>query len=258
MARSEKFYLVLVGDDDKQSFSPGKMRGKELGDFLSLLDEMFSAVLTSEMGDDFGGLRVVGVSKGSLSVACQPAKGQAPVFAALTHQIESGCLAKKVQHPVDKIRALNTEWNTRLEFRRAKKSSPTATIHQLPKVIDGRVAPCVSMNTEMTLYGQIIGISGVKKINISISLLGFPGTIRFEVGKKDDIKKFCSRFGQIVGVSGTAEIRMPDREVTNFVFKDFTPYQERPLAESIEELRKSIGEHFNLEDIDEVVRDIRG
>jgi hypothetical protein len=258
MANPEKFYLVLVGDDDKQSFSPGKMRGKELGEFLSLLDEMFSAVLNSQLGDDFGGLRVVGVSKGSLSIACQPVRAQIPVFADLTNQIESGCLTKKVQPPVEKIRIFNTGWNTRLEFRKTKKGPSVATIHKLPQSPEVCAMSCVSMQTSTTLYGQITSISGVNKINVGISLLGFPGSIRFEVRKKDDIKKFCARFGQIVGVSGTAEVRLPSREITHFAFKDFSPYQETPLPEGIEKLRKSIGDHFNVPDIEEIIREHRG
>ena len=257
MARLEKFYLVLVGDDDKKGFSPGKIRGKELGEFLSLLDDLFSAVLSNQMGNDFGGLRVVGVSKGSLSVACQPVRGQAPVFADLANQIESGCMVKKVQPPVDKLRVFNTVWNTRLEFRRTKKGQPVATIHQLPKEKDVCTLPSVSMQTTTTLYGQITGISGVKKISVVLSLLGFPGGVRFEVGKKD-IKKFCARFGQVVGVSGIADVQLPSREITHFVFKDFSPYQERPLTESIAELRDGIGQYFNIDDIDAIIREHRG
>lgn len=258
MSKADKFYLVLVGDDDKQSFSPEKMRGKELGEFLTLLDEMFSAVLNSQMGEDFGGLRVSGVSKGSLSVACRPAKSQAPVFTDLTNQIKSGCLAKKVQPPVDKLRALNTGWNTRLEFRQTKKGQSVATIRKLPQGPEACTVPCISMQTTTTLYGQITSISGVNKINVGISLLGFPGGIKFEVRKKDDIRKFCARFGQIVGVSGTAEVRLPSREITHFTFTDFSPYQEAPFADGVERLRKSIGDHFNVPDIDAIIQEHRG
>lgn len=258
MAKADKFYLVLVGDDDKQSFSPEKMRGKELGDFLSLLDEMFSAVLNSQFDNDFGGLRVSGVSKGSLCVACNPGRGQAPVFSVLANQINSGCLTKKAQPPVDKIRALNTGWNTRLELRQTKKGQSVATIRKLPQTSEVCAMPCISMQTATTLYGQITSISGVNKINVGISLLGFPGNIKFEVRKKDDIRKFCARFGQVVGVSGTAEVRLPSREITHFTFNDFSPYQETPLAEGIEKLRKSIGDHFNVPDIDAIIQEHRG
>lgn len=258
MAKADIFYLVLVGDDDKQSFSPEKMRGKELGELLSVLDEMFSAVLNSQFESDFGGLRVSGISKGSVCVACNPGSGQAPVFAILADQINSGCLTKKVQPPVDKLRALNTGWNTRLEFRQAKKGPSVATIRQLPQAPAACAMPCITMETDITLYGRIFSISGINKINVGISLLGFPSSIKFEVRKKEDIRKFCARFGQIVGLSGTAEVRLPSREIVHFKFNDFSPYQEVPLAEGIEKLRKSIGDHFNAPDIDAIIQEHRG
>ncbi len=258
MARPEKFYLVLVGNGDKNEFSPLNMRGKELGEFLALLDEMFSSVVNTQIGDDLGGLRIAGVSKGSLCVACQPTKAQAPAFADLANQIGSGCFAKKIRPTVDKIQRFNAVQNTRLEFRREKKGQPVATIHPQQPHPESCAMPQISIKTSTTLYGKITGINGVSKIRVMLSLLGFPGTIRFEVRKKDDIKKFCTRFGQVVGVSGVAEVSLPDREVMKFAFKDFSPYQERPLTESVEELRNAIGEHFNVADIDAVIREHRG
>lgn len=257
MARSKNFYFVLVSEDKDNKLYPQSFRGRELGEFLSLLDDMLSSTISGQIGTDCGGLRVEGITKGSTCIVCHGTSKQVAAFNAVSNEINSGRYTGKTRKYIDKIRTFNSTYSSRLEFRPKKRGPAIATV--VPLTRKQSTMPPLSVSVDTTLYGKISGINGVSKIRVTLSLLGLNGTTDFIVSKKDDIHNFCSRYGEIVGVSGKAEIRLPENEVIKFSFSELAPYQEKSITDVVYDMREKFGSCFNtVHDIDLLVREQRG
>jgi hypothetical protein len=257
MTKQRKFYFVLVSEDKDNKLYPNSFRGKELGDFLRMLDEMVSSSIKGHLGEDCGGLRVEGISKGSTCIVCPANKNQYAAFTSISNEIATGNYSGKTKQHIDKIRNFGTNHTARLEFRLQKRGPAVASL--VPTTRKQPITPPLTIDTDTTLYGKISGINGVSRIKVTLSLVGYNGNVDFIVSSKDDIKEFCSRFGEIVGVNGQATILLPQREVASFSFSSLTRYHETPIFESVELLREKFGPCFNaLDDIDSLIREQRG
>lgn len=258
MPRQRKFYFVLISEDKDSKLYPNTFRGKELGELLRLLDEMISSSIADQLGTDSGGLRIEGISRGSACVSCRATKNQWAAFTSVSNDINQGQYrAGKVRQSIEKIRAFNSNYSARLEFRSKRYGPALATLAPLTR--EQIPMPPLSVAMDTTLYGKISGINGVSRIRVTLSLLGFNGNTDFVVTSKNDIREFCSRFGEIVGVKGTAVVRLPQREIVNFTFTGLTDYQETSIPDAVKKIRDQFGDYFNgIDNIEELVREQRG
>lgn len=258
MPNPKKFYFVLVSEDAENKLYPNSFRGKKLGDFLHLLDDMMSGTIKSQLGEDFGGLRVESISRGSTCVACSSTPKVAPAFISVASQINSGRYLGGTKPILKKIEEFGSEFNARLELRNNKRGPAIATIR--PRVQDMVTMFPRTIQTTTTLYGKISGINGVPKTKVTLSaLLGFSGPVSFHISGKEGRKLACDLYGQTVGVVGMATISMPERVITEFSFTRFTDYRERALAEGIKKIREGFGSYFDaIDDVDAFIKEQRG
>ncbi|WP_288229715.1 hypothetical protein [uncultured Desulfovibrio sp.] len=258
MPKQRKFYFVLISEDENNKLYPKSFRGRELGEFLRLLDEMISSSISGQLGTDFGGLRIEGISRGSTCVSCCGTEKQLTAFTSVSNEINRGRYKTgKVRQCIEKIRVFSSSYSARLEFRSKRHGPALATL--VPLTREQTTMSPLSISTETTLYGKISGINGVSKVRVTLSLLGFTGNADFVVTNKNDVREFCNRFGEIVGVNGTAEVRLPQREIVNFTFTSLTDYQEVPLSDAVQNIRNKFGDYFNgIGNIEELIREQRG
>ena len=90
MPKQRKFYFVLISEDENNKLYPKSFRGRELGEFLRLLDEMISSSISGQLGTDFGGLRIEGISRGSTCVSCCGTEKQLTAFTSVSNEINRG------------------------------------------------------------------------------------------------------------------------------------------------------------------------
>lgn len=258
MPNPKKFYFVLVSEDAENKLYPNSFRGKKLGDFLHLLDEMMSGTIKSQLGEDFGGLRVESISRGSTCVACSSTSKVAPAFISVASQINSGRYLGGTKPIFKKIEEFGSEFNARLELRNNKSGPAIATIR--PHFQETMTMPPHAIQTTTTIYGKISGINGVSKTKVTMSaLLGFSGPLSFHITGKELRKIACELYGQTVGVVGTAFISLPDRTIQDFSFKKFTDYRETSLDEGVKIIREKFGKYFDaIDDIDALIEEQRG
>lgn len=258
MPNQKKFYFVLVSEDAENKLYPNSFRGKKLGDFLHLLDEMMSGTMKSQLGEDFGGLRIESISRGSTCVACSSTPKVEPAFISVADQINTGKYLGGIKPALKKIEDFGSEFNARLELRRHKSGPAVATIR--PKAQRNVTMRPQTIQTTTTLYGKISGINGMPKTKVTLSaLLGFSGMVSFHVSGKEMRRLACGLYGQTVGVVGTATINMPERAIAAFSFTKFTDYREKPLSEGIKRVREKFGQYFDaIEDINAFVEEQRG
>ena len=255
-SKKESFFFILRGVDPTQKLP--LIRGKELGYFLNLLDEMISSVVNKQKGEDGGGLVVTGVYPGSICVECLKSSTSSAAFTTITNGIASGrCSLPYLHNSIKQIRKFAAAHKARLEFKNQRYSSAVATIEPFPDKTEE--SQCLTFNTQTTLFGRIAGIGGLSRVRVKLSLIGYPGDIDFVVDKKQDIQEFLHRYGKIVGVNGNAKIIFPKRKIIEFTFSSISSYEEAPIMHAVDTMRQNFGAFFDkIDDIDKEISALRG
>lgn len=260
MAKEKAKFVFTIDSADEKSrkFKVTDIRADQLAKIITHLDAALSAIVIKQHNDDFGGFSITSITRGCLNFS---ATGPAPYNAAnqILADIANGnnktAAPTKAKQAIAYIEEFNYAHNTKFEIRPDKKSPPIATI--MPKASPLVELHDMAISGETTLYGQVVGISGIDSIKAKLKLITGE-TIEFPVSS-EEAKFFGSRYHDTVGVIGNAVWKAGSRSIEDFSLKSVSTYDEQRPSVALETLREQFHTDFDqIEDVDAFVAAQRG
>ncbi|MDR2801423.1 MAG: hypothetical protein LBB52_09235 [Desulfovibrio sp.] len=253
-ARKTRFVLRIASFDDSKKLLPDTIRAKDLADVITKIDSALSALVKSEFGQDFGGISILRIGRGSLTIENTGPPMYMTAVEIFGKSIEEDSTppnAKQLRNIINDLEKFNSVHDTKIEFKRDKKSYPFATIKQaLPPVV-----PLENeISGETTIYGKITGITGTERIRITLKLIS-GDSVDFNI-PPSTAKEFGKRYNEIIGVSGNAKWNTLSGSITAFEMKQIVEVDcaQSPTKESFSLLREKFSEVFDeIHDVNDFV-----
>jgi len=258
MAKKKSRFVIRIADaGDSQEIKPEKLRAKDLADLIVKFDNALSTLVKSQFGDDLGGISILKLSKGSITLECNGALAYEAAVAVFGKAIVEDSVpqnARNVKKIIEELEEFNLAHDSKIELKKDKKAAPFATIKKaLPKVVPQES----ELSGETAVYGKVIGITGIEKIRVTLKLLS-NDTIDFSV-EPSFVKEFGRRYNDIVGVKGIATWDIASNKIVAFEMKEVLPYTEESVKEIFSSLRENFSTVFDeIADIEKFVREQRG
>ena len=245
MAKKKKsrFIIRIANFDDSQKLMPDRIRARDLATVIAKIDLALSCLVSSQFGEDFGGISILRIGKGSITVENTGPPQYEPsitIFGKSIVEDSTPQNAKQVRRIINELEEFNLKYDTRIEFKDNKKSKPFATIKKaLPPVIplENEIAG------ETTIYGKIIGIMGTERIRITLKLIS-GDSVDFTV-PPSMVKEFGKRYNDIIGIVGNVVWAMADNSIKEFAVKEIIECEQSPLNESVSLLKEKFSALFD-------------
>lgn len=255
----EKYILHLEGADKSSSFKAETFSAKDLVVLISSLDDAVSKLTKEQFDDDFGGLSITSMKEGSLVLTTTGKKPTMSAIKSIANNINhNSCehLSDKVSQNIKAIMELNYKNNTILSIKDSESSDPIAVIGQSEPVTQEEKTS-YDIKSATTLYGRVIEVTGVRKLQVEIKLLTSEN-IKFQVDGVEDAQFFGNRFGELVAVNGTATWDSESGCVTDFKYDSYLPYEETTATKSMSLLKDRYHKYFDaIEDVSRFILELR-
>lgn len=253
------FTLDRAGKDKR--LRPDSIPARKLVALILEIDTALSALVKDQWGQDYGGISIKSITRGSLNITGtgeKPYERAFEKFGSFVNDDTDEHIPRKVRQSVrqavTKVKEFNHAQDTVLKLKREKKSDPIAVIEQCAPVTNEIQGVPISGITD--LYGWISGISGTEKISIKLKLTSGE-SVEFPI-PQDKAKWFGSCYNDLVGVRGDTTWDASSGKVTGFSFQEILRFEDTSPFIAFNSLREAYHEIFDsIEDVDALITELR-
>lgn len=237
--------LTLSG----KGITPSTLSSSKLGELISSYESALQHLIerdykSIDIKEVF--ISLVDIQKGSANLAFVPSVDQ--VFLA-AQTVNQKIIDKKFQDlPFGTVESLHKIWAF------TKQNNCIAILNGQPDLPKAQISPEVEISIdesfyysgETVIYGKLVRVGGaLPKIRIQTE---DGQTFSIEV-REGQAKRLATKLYEVVGLRGTAKWRKDNFAIESFSFIELMPFNEQPITQSIEELKKIIGESWsNIQD----------
>jgi hypothetical protein len=255
MAHDVTVEILITGE----GMSPGKVRSKEIAEFIESVEEMIASVVIRDHPELSKESIVIGLKNirpGSIGLEFSPnlAELTLPATRRITTSIaenDFSVLPSNAINALKKLSAFTRRHQCKAEFF-AQNGKLEALAVLTPETTIPDIYP---LSGETTLYGEITRVGGSDP---KIQFKTLDRKIVYCTTSKTVAKKAGAKLYTKVSLHGLAEWNSETFEIENFNVFDISDYEETSPSVAFEELANLIGNSFdNIKDVNHFVSEIR-